>query len=95
MGNPPNKKQLIGTLGEVMTGRQRNNPYYAGGVYRAVWGAAGLLFVAFGLFVVLYGVVGLPIRIGAGLLIILLGAEAIWSTLKSKQSYLAKMFLFI
>lgn len=78
-----------------MTGQQSKNPYYAGGVYRVVWGAAGLLFVAFGLFVVLYGVVSLPIRIGAGMLIILLGAEAIGSALKSKQSYLAKMFLFI
>ncbi len=78
-----------------MNGQQSNNPYYAGGVYRAVWGAAGLLFVAFGLFVGLYAAVGLAVRMVAGVLIILLGAEAIWSALKSQQSFLAKIFLFI
>ncbi len=78
-----------------MKDRQNPNPYFAGGVYRIVWAVTGLLFVGLGICVMFYGVVGLPIRIGAGVLLTLLGLDALWSSFQLKQSWLAKVFLFI
>lgn len=78
-----------------MKDRQNLNPYFAGGVHRIVWAVAGLLFVGLGTFVMFYGVVGLPIRIGAGGFFTLLGVDALWSSFQLKQSWLAKVFLFI
>lgn len=78
-----------------MTDRQDTDRYYAGGVYRIVWGVSGLLFAGLGICVVFFGVVDLPVRIGAGILITLLGANAVWSAVQSRQSWLAKIVPFI
>ena len=78
-----------------MTDHQSTNPYHGGRVYRIVWGAAGVLIAVLGIYVVFHGVVGLPVRIGAGVILTLLGADAIWAALQSKQSWLAEIVLFI
>ncbi|MEO8837474.1 MAG: hypothetical protein ABI351_02045 [Herbaspirillum sp.] len=77
-----------------MTDHQDRNPYYARTVYRIVWGVSGFFLACLGIFVVFFGVVDLPIRIGMGLVIALLGVDAVWSSIQSKPSWLAKLVLF-
>lgn len=77
-----------------MTDHQNTNPYYGGHLYRIVWGVFDLFLAGLGIYVVFFGVVTLPIRIGAGLIITLLGANAAWSAIQSKSSWLAKLALF-
>ena len=79
----------------VVTDLQSTAPYYGGSVYRVVWGAFGVFLVGLGACVLLFGVVDLAIRIGAGLLITLLGGNAVWSSVQSKPSWVARLFLFI
>lgn len=78
-----------------MAKRQSADQYYQGNVYRIVWGVSGLLLAALGIFVVFFGVVGLPIRIGAGSLMTVLGANAVWSSMQSRESWLAKFVPFL
>ncbi|HET7562389.1 MAG TPA: hypothetical protein VFJ87_08435 [Rhodanobacteraceae bacterium] len=78
-----------------MNGDQDINRYFSGPVYRIFSGLFGVFLVALGIGVIFFGVVSLPIRIGAGLLITLLGAETLWSAIQSKQSWLAKLGPFI
>ncbi len=78
-----------------MTELQSATPYYAGRVYRTVWGSFGLFLIGLGFCVLLFGVVDLEIRISAGLLITLLGANAVWSSVHSKPSWVAKIVPFI
>ena len=77
-----------------MTKRENAVQYYQGNVYRIVWAAGGLLLAALGIVVMFFGVVGLPIRIGAGLVMILLGANAVWSSVQSTECWLAKFLPF-
>lgn len=65
--------------------------YYSGPIYRTLSGLFGLFLTGLGIYVVLFGVVDLPIRVTAGLLIALLGADAVWSAIRSKQCWLAKL----
>ena len=65
--------------------------YFSGSVYRVLSALFGLFLVVLGVYVVFFGVVSLHIRIGAGLLITLFGPEAIWSSIQSRQSWLAKL----
>lgn len=78
-----------------MTDHQNTNLHCVGAVYRVVWGTAGLLFAGFGVCVIFVGVVSLPVRIGAGALAVLLGVNAVWSALQSKESWLARIFPFV
>jgi hypothetical protein len=71
------------------------NRYFSGPIYRILSGLFGVFLVALGIGVIFFGVVSLPIRIGAGLLITLLGAETLWSAIQAKQSWLAKLGPFI
>lgn len=89
------RRRLTPALGKVMPDEQSANPYYGRAVYRIVWGVFGLFLTCVGILVVLFGVVGLPIRIGAGLLITLFGANAVWSSILSKPSWAARFMLFI
>ena len=78
-----------------MTEHQNASQHFSGRVYRVVWAVSGLLLASHGIYVVFLGVVNLPLSIGAGLLITLLGANAVWSSIRSKQSWLAMLVLFI
>ena len=78
-----------------MRDHQNTNPHYVDAVYRTVWGIAGLFFAGFGVCVIFFGVVGFPVRIGAGLVAILLGVNAVRSSLQSQESWLARIFPFI
>jgi len=68
--------------------------YFSGPAYRIFHGVFGLFLFFLGIYVIGFGVVGLLVRVGAGLLIALLGAEAVWSSLKSRESWLSKLSPF-
>ena len=74
-----------------MTDHQGINPYHSGRVYRIVWAVFGLLLAGLGIYIVFFGIVDLPMRIGAGLLITLLGANAVSPSIQSKPSWPAKI----
>lgn len=82
-------------LRNVVTDDQGANRYFSGSVYRVLSGLFGLFLTGLGIYVVFFGVVDPLIRIGAGLLIALLGADAVWSAIQSKQSWLAKLGPFV
>ena len=82
-------------LGKVMTDHQDADPYYARAVYRIVWGVFGLLLACLGVFVLFFGVVAPLARIGVGSVMTLLGIDAMWSSVKSKPSWLAGIIPFI
>ena len=65
--------------------------YFSGSVYRLLSGLFGLFLTVLGVYVVFFGVVDPLIRVGLGLLIALFGAEAVWSSIQSKQSWLARL----
>lgn len=67
------------------------NRYFRGRIYRVLSALFGLFLTCLGFYVVFFGVVDPLIRIGAGLIITLLGAETVWSAIQSKQSWLAKL----
>ncbi len=67
------------------------NRYFRGRIHRVLSGLFGLFLTCLGIYVVFFGVVDPLIRIGAGLIITLLGAETVWSAIQSKQSWLAKL----
>ena len=64
---------------------------FSGSVYRIISGLFGLFLTVLGVYVVFFGVVEPVIRIAIGLLITLFGAEGIWSSIQSRQSWLAKL----
>ena len=70
------------------------NRYFCGSVYRVLSGLFGLFLTGVGIYVVFFGVVGLLVNIGAGVIIAMLGAETVWSAIQSKQSWLAKLAPF-
>lgn len=78
-----------------MTPSPKSAAYYSGRIYRSVWAVAGLFLAVLGFYIVFYGVVDLLIRIVAGALITVLGVNAVWSAIQSKQSWLAVLVLFI
>ena len=78
-----------------MTDDQDIDRYFSGSVYRFLSGLFGLFLTVLGVYVVFFGAVDLVIRIGLGLLIAVLGAESVWSALRSRQSWLAKLAPFI
>lgn len=67
------------------------NRYFSGSIYRLLSGLFGLFLTVLGIYVVFFGVVDLFIRIGLGLFIAALGAETVWSSIQSRQSWLAKL----
>ena len=73
----------------------KNDPdierYFSGSVYRVLSGLFGLFLTVLGVYVVFFGVVDPFIRLVAGLLISLIGAETVWSSIQSRQSWLAKL----
>ena len=77
-----------------MTEKTDPHRYHSGTVYRAVYGFVGLLLAGLGVYVVFFGVVEPLYRIGAGSLIALLGLNAVWSSLQSQPSWLARLVLF-
>lgn len=78
-----------------MADNQEIDRYFSGSIYRVLSGLFGLFLAVLGVYVVFFGVVDLFIRIGAGLLIATLGAETVWSAVRSRQSWLAKISPFI
>lgn len=69
--------------------------HYSGGIYRVLSGLFGLFLLVLGIYVVFFGAVGPLVRLGAGILIALFGAETLWSAIRSKQSWLAQLGPFI
>ncbi len=82
---------LIPVLGNVMTNQQDIDRYFSGSIYRVLSGLFGLFLTAVGIYVVFFGVVDPLIRVGLGVLIAALGAETVWSAIRSKQSWLARL----
>lgn len=70
-------------------------PYYAGKVYRIVWGSAGVLCVGMGLLVMFEGVVSMPLRLAIGWVLVLFGSEAVKASMQFKVSWLARLFPLI
>ena len=69
--------------------------YFRGTIYRVLSALFGLFLIAVGLYAIFFGVVGLFARVSIGLAITVLGAETVWSSVKSKQSWLAQLAPFI
>ena len=73
----------------------KNDPdvdrYFSGSIYRILSSLFGFFLTLLGVYVVFFGVVEPVIRIAIGLLITLFGPEAIWSSIPSRQSWLAKL----
>lgn len=65
--------------------------YFGGTVYRLLSGLFGIFLVVVGIYAVFLGVVDLSIRIALGLLIAVLGAEAVWAAVQARQSWLAQL----
>ena len=86
---------LTRVLGNAMKDDEDINRYFSGSVYRFLSGVFGIFLIVLGVYAVFFGVVSLPIRVGLGLLIAVLGAETLWSAIQSKQSWLAKLAPFI
>ena len=77
-----------------MTDDQDVNRYFSGSVYRLLSGLFGLCLTGLGIYIVFFGAVGPLINLGAGLLVTSLGVEAVWSAIRSTQSWLAGLSLF-
>lgn len=78
-----------------MADDQDTNRYFSGGIYRILSGLFGIALTCLGIYVIFFGVVGPLVRTGAGLLIALLGVDAVWSAVQSRQSWLAKLVPFV
>jgi small neutral amino acid transporter SnatA (MarC family) len=72
-----------------MTDRKNVNPYYSRGLYRVVTGIFGLFLAGVGIYVAFFGVVDPVFRFGGGLLFALIGGNAVWSAIQSKESWLS------
>ena len=82
-------------LGNVMADDQDINRYFSGTIYRVLSGLFGLFLIGVGTYTIFFGVVGFFARVSLGLVITVLGAETLWSSVQSKQSWLAKLGPFI
>ena len=82
-------------LANVMEDDQDINRYFSGTIYRVLSGVFGVFLIAVGIYAIFFGVVDLFARVSIGLAITVLGAETLWSSVKSKQSWLAKLGPFI
>lgn len=91
---PADGRVTIYSIGNVMKDDQDINRYFSGSIYRILSGLFGIFLAGIGVYVVFFGVVDPLIRIGAGLLITLLGVDTVWSAIQSKQSWLAKLAPF-
>ena len=69
--------------------------YFSGTIYRVLSVLFGVFLIAVGTYAIFFGVVDLFARVSIGLAITVLGAETLWSAVKSKQSWLAKLGPFI
>lgn len=78
-----------------MADDQDTNRYFSGGIYRILSGLFGIALTCLGIYVIFFGVVDPLVRTGAGLLIALLGVDAVWSAVQSRQSWLAKFVPFV
>lgn len=74
-----------------MSQDQNINRYYRGRIYRVLSGLFGVFLVAVGIYVMFFGVVGVLMRISVGLLITLLGVDAVWSAMRSKQAWIIQL----
>lgn len=74
-----------------MADNQDVSRYFSGSAYRMLSGLFGLFLTGLGAYVVFFGVVGPLARISFGVLIAALGVDAVWSAMRSKQSWLAKL----
>lgn len=71
------------------------NRYYRGPIYRVLSGLFGVFLIAIGIYAIFFGVVGVLMRVSLGLLITLLGTDALWSALRSKQAWITRLGPFI
>lgn len=80
-----------------MSDDQDINDYFSGTVYRVLSGLFGLFLMGVGIYAIFFGVVGPLARISIGVVVVVtvLGAEALWSSIQSKQSWLARLAPFI
>jgi small neutral amino acid transporter SnatA (MarC family) len=74
-----------------MTDHKNANPYYSRGLYRVATGIFGLFLAGVGIYAAFFGVVDPVFRIGVGLLFALIGGNAVWSAIQSKESWLSKI----
>lgn len=65
--------------------------FYQGPIYRLLTALFGVFLCGCGIFVFLQHDLTLLIRIGAGLVLFLLGASAIWSAYQSKEPWMSKL----
>ncbi len=79
----------------VMRDDRDPDRYFSGNLYRLLIGLFGLFLMVLGIYVVFFGVVDPLIRVVVGVLISVLGAEAVWSAIKSKASWLARLALWV
>lgn len=78
-----------------MTDDHGLNQYFSGTIYRVLSGMFGLFLFAVGLYAVFFGVIDPLLRTAIGLGIAVVGAETFWSSVRSRQSWLAKIGPFI
>ena len=74
-----------------MTKDQGTNRYFSSGLYRVLSAIFGLFLIGVGIFTVVFGVVVPLYRISLGVLIAVLGAQALWSAIRSKPSWLSQL----
>ncbi|WP_339080805.1 hypothetical protein [Pseudomonas sp. TMP9] len=74
-----------------MADHHAQHPFYARRAYRVITGMLGLLFAGVGVYVMTLAVVDLPLRVGVGLVIVLLGANMLWAAIQAKASWLSKL----
>ena len=73
-------------------GQNKNiDHYFSGPIYRIFSGLSGIFLIVVGIAVFFVGVVAPILKLIFGVIIILLGAESVWSAIHSKQSWLAKL----
>ncbi|SFI17255.1 hypothetical protein SAMN05216206_1735 [Pseudomonas guineae] len=74
-----------------MTEPNEAKPYYKHRLYRLASAVFGLFLMGVGLYVLCFGVVDPAWRIGLGLLIALLGINALWAAIQAKAAWLRKL----
>ena len=74
-----------------MKNDQNVDRYFSGSIYRILSGLFGFFLTVLGVYVVFFGVVDPLIRIVIGSIITLVGAETVWSSIQSRQSWLARL----
>lgn len=74
-----------------MTDHKNGKPYYGRGTYRVITGVFGLFLTGVGIYAAFFGVVDPIFRIAGGSLFVLIGGNAVWSAICSKESWLSKI----